>query len=157
MNRAKHELQEPNVHEYLETKDVDKPVATLQAMHLGVRAVTDTTLAFNSYWSGIFGIYPGTASGNAVGESLHSGWEAELDTKAQNPSMKEASDCAQASCTYWHREGRWARATPMTLQCAMEDESLLNGAALRLAGRSPAYDLWGATQLANSLRGAREL
>ena len=38
MNRAKYELGEPNVHDYLEAKKVDKPVATLQAMHLGVRS-----------------------------------------------------------------------------------------------------------------------
>lgn len=94
------------------------------------------------HWYGILGTVPGTGSGTLTLEARHAQWEDIVRTGTQKnifrilPQMQEMYD------DHWSDLFGWGEKLSFDHFPKQYDESLLNGGALRSAGRSPAVDFW---------------
>ena len=99
-------------------------------------------LWFAGNWSGIIGIYPGSASGTQTLESKHAQWQQELG-KYTRVAPQKVFDAMQTIFTdSWSKKYEWSSKREFPTWPQEETGSLLNGQTLRTAGRSPAIDFW---------------
>ena len=105
------------------------------AMLLGPRTTSPCAYKFAPHWIGVFGVFPGTGSGNEAGEALHVQWEAELDAHADTPNIQEAIRSLQA--LYSEDDSDTDEETPYELVHAAEDEALAGAAAAYVDPAAP--------------------
>ena len=85
---------------------------TMSGQHLqdmGIPAdSTDAQYQFCSFWSGTFGIYPGSGCGNEPGESLHIVWQRELAALGGKASLLGCLPVMQKLYRdFWRRMFTW--------------------------------------------------
>ena len=89
----------------------------------------------------MLGTAPGTGSGSLSLEALHSSWEKEIRNEVRSNVFQILP---KMQCLYrkWESTFAWGQDCSFDHYPRGFDESLLNGASLRTAGRSPAVDFW---------------
>ena len=96
-------------------------------------------LFFAPHWAGLWGVYPGTASGNQAGEALHAPWQRTLESLRTTPSIDNIFDVMQGIYTnQWSSAFEWASNAPLGPDPRVLEPGLLNGAVLSRVGRSTA-------------------
>eukprot|EP00438_Fugacium_kawagutii_P024089 Skav218388 [mRNA] locus=scaffold3482:8652:12922:- [translate_table: standard] len=104
-------------------------------------AMRGETLWFGTFWSGIVGTYPGSASGTQTIEGFHSSWQTKLKQNVR-VSPIEFFNHMQEMFEEWCSEFCWDEARLFHTWPPEPAQELLNGQALRSVGRSPAVDFW---------------
>lgn len=104
-------------------------------------AMRGDSLWFGTFWSGIVGTYPGSASGTQTIEGFHSSWQAKLKKNAR-ASPLELFSHMQELFNDWCAEFAWDEDRSFQTWPSEPAQDLLNGQALRSVGRSPAVDFW---------------
>ena len=94
-----------------------------------------------SFWVGVFGTCPGAGGGTNPLEARHGSWEAELKCRTKD-GLLSAMQGMQHLYKKWRGIFDWGKPMKMTNFPVAENDYLLNSAALRSQGRSPAVDYW---------------
>eukprot|EP00438_Fugacium_kawagutii_P008368 Skav228124 [mRNA] locus=scaffold1220:246254:247684:+ [translate_table: standard] len=115
-------------------------------------AMRGDSLWFATFWSGIVGTYPGSASGTQTIEGFHSSWQAKLEKNARTSPLDLFSHM-QELLDDWSVEFGWDEERSFQTWPPEPAQDLLNGQALRSVGRSPAIDFW--TNREKKISGAR--
>jgi hypothetical protein len=100
-----------------------------------------TAVRIAGHWYGVLGTAPGTGSGSLTLEALHSSWEREIRNEVRS-NVFQILPKMQGLYEKWKTTFAWGENCSFDHYPKGFDESLLNGAPLRGAGRSPAVDFW---------------
>ena len=139
--RVRQEFGAPTLVAHLSTHVQEISRTAAEGMHLDPRPEGHDRLLFPTYWTGVFGIYPDTQSGNEAGEAIHSAWEADVQAKASRPGMDEAIRTLAAVHEGLEDNGEETdEEEELGLAHTTEDPALINGRSLHAAGRSTARD-----------------
>ena len=91
------------------------------------------------HWAGLWGVFPGTASGNEPAEALHSRWQRLL--RAAGKILNVASIFPAMQRIYveeWQKTFDWDSKDALSPVPRMLEQGLLNGRTLPRVNRSPA-------------------
>eukprot|EP00975_Prorocentrum_lima_P039591 8318431-Prorocentrum_lima.AAC.1 len=90
------------------------------------------------HWYGVLGTAPGSGSGSLTLEARHSQWERELCHDDRSDALQILPKMQALYYNQWERIFAWGSPPSFDLLPKHWCEELLNGGALRTAGRSPA-------------------
>eukprot|EP00438_Fugacium_kawagutii_P009631 Skav214980 [mRNA] locus=scaffold508:78764:83263:- [translate_table: standard] len=128
--------------EYLQKHYFKKAsVSSLSRRFRCKQSVQGDWLWFATFWGGIVGTYPGSASGTQTIESFHASWETKFKQKLRLSPLNIFAHM-QELFSEWSEDFSWEEARVFRTWPAVHAQELFNGQALRAAGRSPAIDYW---------------
>ena len=100
-------------------------------------------IVYVSFWVGFEGIIPGMGSGSQPAEAIHAAWQRELMQLGGKGSINHCLHVLQNLYTqHWKSWYNWGAMKPLTCIPSVQDPQLVNGAAVRRAGRTPAIDFF---------------
>ena len=130
--------------EYLQTtyfKQLDR--ASLQRQFwCSVPVWHETNCWFAGLWAGVTGTYPGSGSGTQTLESFHSYWQEAVKQSTRADPRAIFGRMERLFRDGWSEKFAWSEARVFQTWPQCPAQELLNGQALRTAGRSPAVDFW---------------
>ena len=91
LTRVLFEFYLPDLHAHLLLHVRELPIEAAIRMRLDPRATGQHSLLFPTYWTGIFGMFPATASGNEAGDAIHSNWETDVEAHDTHIGLDEAN------------------------------------------------------------------
>ena len=106
------------------------------------KAIQGNTLWFGTFWSGIIGTYPGSASGTQTIESFHSSWQSKLKKGTRISPLEVFDHMQKIFEDDWSSQFDWDEEADFLTWPLEPAQELLNGQASRTVGRSPAVDFW---------------
>ncbi len=117
----------------------------------------DAKYFFAPHWTGLWGVFPGTASGNQPAEALHSPWQQLLAAEKAVPNVCTIFPIMQKVYEQWRATYSWDSASALSPMPSGVDPGLVNGRVLARVGRSPALDYHTAIAGGRRLVHVREL
>ena len=108
----------------------------------GTPVFHSTCCWFAGFWAGVTGTYPGSGSGTQPLESFHAYWQDAVRASVRSDPRAIFSRMERLYEEDWATKFAWQDARVFQTWPQHPAQELLNGQALRTAGRSPAVDFF---------------
>ena len=99
---------------------------------------TNQKYFFVPHWTGLWGVYPGTASGNQPEEALHAPWQRLIEAAKELPTMDTIFGIMDRTYERWCQAFAWTSNVLLSPDPDMLEQNLLNGTVLSRVKRTPA-------------------
>ncbi|CAE7390174.1 unnamed protein product [Symbiodinium necroappetens] len=97
---------------------------------------------FAGFWAGVTGTYPGSGSGTQPLESFHAYWQDAVRSSVRSDPRAIFARMEKLFHDDWAKKFEWEESRVFQTWPQYPAQELLNGQALRTAGRSPAVDFY---------------